>query len=78
MFQPSATPQIHARLTVLFQGIHTLCQYAFENSDVETAQEALRCIANALLLEPRMRQVVVDLGFAPKAADRLKACPLAT
>ncbi|KAL5376525.1 hypothetical protein DPSP01_010434 [Paraphaeosphaeria sporulosa] len=53
-------------------GIHTLCQYAFEDTDVPTSQEALRCIANALLLEPKMRQVVVDLGYAPKAADRLK------
>ena len=54
--------------------MRTLCQYAFENDDDETAQEALRCIANALLLEPKMRQVVVDLGYAPNAAYRLKAC----
>ncbi|KAJ4359795.1 uncharacterized protein N0V89_000351 [Didymosphaeria variabile] len=54
------------------EGLHTLCQYAFEDADVQTSQEALRCIANALLLEPKMRQVVVDLGYAPKAADRLK------
>ncbi|KAF1967116.1 hypothetical protein BU23DRAFT_559663 [Bimuria novae-zelandiae CBS 107.79] len=53
-------------------GLHTLCQYAFEDADVETTQEALRCIANALLLNPNMRQVVVDLGYAPKAASKLK------
>lgn len=62
------------KLMVCAQGLHTLCQYAFEDTDVSTSQEALRCIANALLLEPKMRQVVVDLGYAPNAADRLKAC----
>jgi hypothetical protein len=51
-----------------------LCRYAFESRDIPTSQEALRCIANALLLEPKMRQILVDLEYAPKAAERFKAC----
>ncbi|KAF2874501.1 guanine nucleotide exchange factor [Massariosphaeria phaeospora] len=53
-------------------GIHTLCRYAFECGNSETSQEALRCIANAQLLVPKTRQILVDLGYAPEAADRLK------
>lgn len=34
--------------------------------------EALRCLANAFLLHEPSRQVFVDLGFPPKACERLK------
>lgn len=53
-------------------GIRTLSRYAFDTSDLPTSQEALRCIANALLLKPNTRQILVDLDYAPKAAIKLK------
>lgn len=37
------------------------------------SREALRCLANALVLNEPARQVFVDLGFAPKAAARLRS-----
>ena len=36
------------------------------------SREALRCIANAFLLDEACRQTFVDIGYAPKAAERLK------
>ncbi|TID20883.1 guanine nucleotide exchange factor [Venturia nashicola] len=53
-------------------GIQTLSQYAFDSSSTTTSREALRCLANALLLRPETRQLLVDLGYAPKAAEKLK------
>lgn len=53
-------------------GIQTLSQCAFDSSSTTTSREALRCLANALLLRPETRQILVDLGCAPKAADKLK------
>ncbi|KAF2749777.1 hypothetical protein M011DRAFT_492812 [Sporormia fimetaria CBS 119925] len=52
-------------------GIHTLSRYAFERSGA-VSQEALRCIANAMLLAPQTRQMLVNLGHAPKVAEKLK------
>lgn len=54
-------------------GIKTLGNYAFESDAATTSREALRCIANALLLRPNLRQVFVDLDYPPKAAERLKS-----
>ncbi|KAF2243776.1 hypothetical protein BU26DRAFT_523364 [Trematosphaeria pertusa] len=54
-------------------GIRTLCRYAFDESHVQVSQEALRCIANALLLQQKTRQILVDLGYGPKAADKLRS-----
>jgi hypothetical protein len=53
-------------------GIKTLSQYAFESDTLSTSREALRCIANALLLRPNLRQVFVDLDYPNKAAEKLK------
>lgn len=36
------------------------------------SREALRCLANAFLLNESCRQIFVDIGYAPKAAVRLK------
>jgi hypothetical protein len=41
-----------------------------ETADIRRA--ALRCIANALLLDSNMRQVFVDTGHGAKLAERLK------
>ena len=53
-------------------GIAMLSRYAFESDSPSTWREALRCIANALLLRPNLRQVFVDLGYPSKAAEKLK------
>ncbi|KAI1932226.1 hypothetical protein LOZ65_000812 [Ophidiomyces ophidiicola] len=67
--------RVHGRkpenATPIFQkeGIHVLSSYGFGEKDPEIAREALRCLANALLLEQNTRQMFVDLGNAPKAAE---------
>ncbi|CAO2655664.1 Nn.00g044670.m01.CDS01 [Neocucurbitaria sp. VM-36] len=53
-------------------GLRTLGRYAFDGDTTPASQEALRCIANALLLVPKTRQLLVDLGHGPHAADKLK------
>ncbi|KAI5294901.1 hypothetical protein KEM52_002906 [Ascosphaera acerosa] len=65
---PSTASAIYCR-----DGLETLSRYAFHSADVEVSREAMRCLANALLLEPSMRQIFVDLGNGPKAAEKLKA-----
>ena len=32
----------------------------------------MKCLANIMLLDKATRQIFVDLGYAPKAADRLR------
>ncbi|KAF2706264.1 hypothetical protein K504DRAFT_459563 [Pleomassaria siparia CBS 279.74] len=53
-------------------GLHTLSRYAFDDQPAPTSQEAMRCIANALLINQKMCQIFVDLGYAPQAAKKLK------
>ena len=53
-------------------GIKTLSHYAFESKAPSTSREALRCIANALLLRQNLRQVFVNLDCPSKAAEKLK------
>ncbi|RPB21639.1 hypothetical protein L211DRAFT_862950 [Terfezia boudieri ATCC MYA-4762] len=53
-------------------GIRTLCTLGFDDtSHYETSREALRCLANSLLLSAPSRQTLIDLGYADKASDRL-------
>ncbi|KAI9885001.1 MAG: hypothetical protein M1823_003203 [Watsoniomyces obsoletus] len=54
------------------EGIETLARHSFESNSPTTSREALRCLANALVLEPCTRQIFVDLDFPAKAADRLR------
>ncbi|MCJ1477990.1 hypothetical protein MMC13_006665 [Lambiella insularis] len=54
------------------QGINILCQHSFKGNSLVTARSALKCLANVMLLEPSTRQKFVDLGWAPKAAERIK------
>ncbi|OCK84629.1 hypothetical protein K432DRAFT_378382 [Lepidopterella palustris CBS 459.81] len=54
-------------------GIEILAQYSFDGTSTTTSRAALRCLANALLLEPKTRQILVDLGYAGKAAEKLKS-----
>ncbi|TKA77070.1 hypothetical protein B0A49_03431 [Cryomyces minteri] len=53
-------------------GIETLAGQALDRDLSDASREALRCLANALFLREQMRQILVDLGYAGKAAQRLK------
>ncbi|OJD20575.1 hypothetical protein ACJ73_08089, partial [Blastomyces percursus] len=54
------------------EGIKILAYYGCEGKFPTVSREALRCLANALLLEPSMRQIFVDLGHGPNLAEKLK------
>lgn len=49
-----------------------MSRYGLDKASDATSREALRCLANALLLNVPARQIFVDLGYAPRAAERLK------
>ena len=61
---------------ILRQGVKILCQHSFGNSfdsdSITSSREAMKCLANVLLLESKTRRMFVDLGYADKAAIRLK------
>ena len=61
----SCKPRISHR-----QGIRILGQCAFQGETTAASLEALRCLANALLLVPRTRKMLVDQGHGPQAADK--------
>ncbi|KAK4549442.1 hypothetical protein LTR36_006439 [Oleoguttula mirabilis] len=54
------------------KGISILSRCGLDKESSNTSREALRCLANAFLLNEPSRQLFVDLGYATKAADRLK------
>ncbi|KAF2453827.1 guanine nucleotide exchange factor [Lineolata rhizophorae] len=54
------------------EGIETLSKYGLDQVSWATSREALRVLANAFLLRPPTRQMFVDMGYGPKAAERLK------
>lgn len=56
----------------MLQGINTLMRYGVDGETVDVRRAALRGVANALLLDAKMRQVLVDTGYAGKLAERLK------
>jgi hypothetical protein len=58
-----------------FQGINTLVRYGVEGETPDVRRAALRCVANALLLDPNMRQAFVDTGYSGKLAEKLKVGP---
>ena len=64
---PSNSESIFAR-----KGIETLCEYGFDVAELEVSQEALRCLANAMLLQEAPRQYLLDLEYGDKAAQRLR------
>ncbi|KAF2171521.1 hypothetical protein M409DRAFT_63757 [Zasmidium cellare ATCC 36951] len=61
-----------AKLSLQLKGISVLSKYGMDREANPASREALRCLANAFLLNEPSRQIFVDLGYAPKAADRLK------
>jgi hypothetical protein len=54
------------------QGIGLLAWYGLEGETADVRRTALRCVANALLLDSSMRQVFADTGYGGKLAERLK------
>ncbi|KAK7713330.1 hypothetical protein SLS64_004580 [Diaporthe eres] len=54
------------------EGITTLTRHAFDAAATTTSHNALRCLANAMLIKPEARQVFVDLGCETKACAQLK------
>lgn len=48
------------------QGIDTLCRFGLDRSSIEISRVALRCLANATLLRPHTRQIIVDHGQASR------------
>lgn len=53
-------------------GIETLGHYAFNVYPTNTHQEALRCLANALLLLPQTRKFSIELELDKKASQKLQ------
>lgn len=49
-----------------------LSKYGVEGESPDVRRAALRCIANAVLLDPNMRQTFVDTGCGGKLAEMLK------
>ncbi|CAN8100871.1 unnamed protein product [Discula destructiva] len=54
------------------EGIRTLVRHAFDNDTLSTSHNALKCLANAMLIKAEARQIFVDLGYEPKACEQLK------
>lgn len=54
-------------------GVKLLGSYAFGENSPSIRQEALRCIANALLLLPQTRQFSLNLDLDTKATDALQS-----
>ncbi|KAF8856099.1 hypothetical protein BDZ45DRAFT_675764 [Acephala macrosclerotiorum] len=54
------------------KGIETLTRHAFSSPSLTTSRNALRCLANALLLKEKTRQIFVDLGYEQRACNKLK------
>lgn len=52
-------------------GIKTLTRHAFESSSPTTSRNALKVLANAMVLNPAARQYFVDFGCEAKACDKL-------
>ena len=54
------------------KGIETLTRHAFNSPSLTTSRNALRCLANAMLLKPATRKIYLDLGYEAKACNKLK------
>ncbi|CEL10694.1 Putative Resistance to inhibitor of cholinesterase 8 [Aspergillus calidoustus] len=56
------------------RGIDILSKYGVDGESTDVRRAALRCVANALLLDSNMRQLFVDTGRGGKLAEMLKVC----
>lgn len=52
-----------------------LGRYGVEGETPDVRRAALRCVANALLLDEKMRQIFVDTGYGSKLSEMLKVRP---
>lgn len=50
-------------------------RYGVEGETSDVRRAALRCVANALLLDPKMRQALMNTGYSGKLAEMLKVRP---
>ncbi|BCS12800.1 synembryn [Aspergillus luchuensis IFO 4308] len=62
----------HAQPIYSKEGIEVLAKYGVDGDTPDVRRAALRCVANALLLDGSMRQLFVDTGYGGKLAERLK------
>ena len=56
------------------QGVNILSSYGLRSEwagDTEASRDALRCLANMMLLKPKTRQEFVDLGYPKDIASNL-------
>ncbi|KAI9672411.1 MAG: hypothetical protein M1829_004489 [Trizodia sp. TS-e1964] len=53
-------------------GIAILADQGFQRDPNVLSKDALRCLANALFLDAKTRQMLVELGYAPRLAEQLK------
>ncbi|KAJ5095974.1 hypothetical protein NUU61_005330 [Penicillium alfredii] len=67
------TSPVNAEPIYSKNGIGLLVRYGIDGETADVRRAALRCVANALLLDSKMRQVFVDTGYGGKLAQRLKA-----
>lgn len=54
------------------EGIEVLAKHGLTEKSSPSSLEALRCLANAMLLDPKTRQIFVNLGRSGQTAERLK------
>ena len=47
-------------------------KYGVDGDTADVRRAALRCVANALLLDEKMRQTFVDTGYGSRLAENLK------
>lgn len=47
-------------------------KYGVDGESPDIRRAALRCVANALLLDAKMRQIFVDTGYGGRLAENLK------
>ncbi|KAE8147970.1 guanine nucleotide exchange factor [Aspergillus avenaceus] len=53
-------------------GMKVLAKYGVDGESADIRRAALRCVANALLLDKSMRQLFVNTGYGGKLAEKLK------
>ncbi|RKF62184.1 Synembryn-A [Erysiphe neolycopersici] len=54
------------------EGIKTLAGHAFNSPSKTTSRNALKCLANTMLLRAETRQIFVDLSLEDKLCDKIK------
>lgn len=60
------------RDVLIKQGVDVLMKYGVDGETPDVCRAALRCVANALLLDAKMRQIFVDTGYGGRLAEKLK------